>query len=172
MREKLEYLLKTKKWNPYCIRHSAITSDSDYLPEYALKKKVRWSMNSKQGTRYIKRRMGDELKTKILQRNGIMQETEMKAKRIVSNCPKCELTNASENKYCSKCSYPLKPEAYDEIKAGEEKRIETLEQKYENDMKTFREDMNKQFSEMMLMIQQNPKLSYVKPEILEKINER
>ena len=27
-RERLEYLLKTKKWNPYCIRHSAITSDS------------------------------------------------------------------------------------------------------------------------------------------------
>ncbi len=64
--EKLEYLLKTKKWNPYCIRHSAITSDSDYLPEYALKKKVRWSMNSKQGSRYIKRRMGNELKEKIL----------------------------------------------------------------------------------------------------------
>jgi integrase/recombinase XerD len=40
-RQKLEYFLKTKKWNPYCIRHSAITSDSDFLPEYALKKKVR-----------------------------------------------------------------------------------------------------------------------------------
>ena len=38
-------------------------------------------------------------------------------------------------------------------------------------MKTFREDMNNQISEMMLMIQQNPKLSYVKPEILEKIND-
>ena len=58
-RQKLEFLLKTKKWNPSCIRHSAITSDSDFLPEYALKKKVRWSMNSKQGSRYIMRRMGD-----------------------------------------------------------------------------------------------------------------
>lgn len=46
-REKLLYLINTKKWNPYCIRHSSITNDSDYLPEYALKKKVRWSMNSK-----------------------------------------------------------------------------------------------------------------------------
>src|SRR5687768_9006518 len=128
-REKVEYLLKTKKWNPYCIRHSAITSDSDYLPEYALKKKVRWSMNSKQGTRYIKRRMGDELKTKILQRNGIIQETESKVKLSILNCPRCELVNAIENKYCSKCSYPLKPEAYDEIKGMEEKRIETLERK-------------------------------------------
>jgi integrase/recombinase XerD len=41
--EMLEYLLKTKKWNPYCIKHSAITYDSDSLPEFALKKKVRWS---------------------------------------------------------------------------------------------------------------------------------
>ena len=170
-REKIEYLLKTKKWNPYCIRHSAITSDSDYLPEYALKKKVRWSMNSRQGSRYIKRRMGDELKEQILKRNGIIQQTETKVKLSILNCPRCELVNAIENKYSSKCSYPLKPEAYDEIKGLEEKRIKTLEQKYENDMKMLREDMNNQLSEMMLMIQQNPKLSYIKPEILEKINE-
>jgi integrase/recombinase XerD len=69
-KQKLEFLLKTKKWNPYCIRHSSITSDSDFLPEYALKKKVRWSMNSKQGARYIKRRMGNDLKQKILVQNG------------------------------------------------------------------------------------------------------
>jgi integrase/recombinase XerD len=64
-RQNLEYLLRTKKWNPYCIRHSSITADSDYLPEYALKKKVRWSMNSKQGARYIKTRMGNDLKEKF-----------------------------------------------------------------------------------------------------------
>ena len=170
-RERIEFLLKTKKFNPYCLRHSAITSDSDYLPEYALKKKVRWSMNSKQGTRYIKNRLGNDLKEKILQYNGIISENVTKKKSSVIDCPRCELVNAIENKYCSKCSYPLKPEAYDEIKSMEEKRIKSLEQKYENDMKTFREDMNKQLSEMILMIQQNPKLSYVKPEILEKINE-
>jgi integrase/recombinase XerD len=170
-KEKLEYLLKTKKWNPYCIRHSAITADSDYLPECALKKKVRWSMNSRQGSRYIKRRMGDELKEQILRRNGIMKETENKIKLSILNCPRCELVNTIKNKYCSKCSYPLKPEAYDEIKAGEEKRIETLEQKYEKDMKTLREDMNNQLSQIMIMIQQNPKLSYIKPEILEKIKD-
>src|SRR5215216_1980017 len=63
--EILRYLLKTKKWNPYCIRHSAITYDSDSLPEFALRKKVRWSMNSKQPSRYIKRRMGNNLKMQI-----------------------------------------------------------------------------------------------------------
>ena len=34
-RDKLEYLLRTKKWNPYCISHSAIAFDSDLLPDYA-----------------------------------------------------------------------------------------------------------------------------------------
>lgn len=43
-KEKLEIILKTKKFNPYCLRHSSITYDSDYLPDYALKKKCRWSM--------------------------------------------------------------------------------------------------------------------------------
>ncbi len=117
----LEYLLETKKWNPYCIRHSTITADSDYLPEYALKKKVRWSMNSKQGARHIKKRMGNELKNKILEYNGISVEPLKKQKPSVSNCPKCNLVNQIENKYCSKCSYPLSSEAYNEIKQNEEK---------------------------------------------------
>ena len=29
-KQKLEFLLKTKKWNSYCISRSAITSDSDF----------------------------------------------------------------------------------------------------------------------------------------------
>src|SRR5215469_11187597 len=92
-RRGLEFLLKTKKWNPYCIRHSAITSDSDSLPEYALKKKVRWSMNSKQGSRYIKRRMGNDLKNQILARNGIISEESVAAQRkpSVLCCARCNL---------------------------------------------------------------------------------
>jgi integrase/recombinase XerD len=77
-RQKLVYLLTTKKWNPYSFRHSSITADSDYLPEYALKKKVRWVMNSRQGNRYIKNRMGNDLKQKILAYNGIAPPEEMK----------------------------------------------------------------------------------------------
>jgi integrase/recombinase XerD len=167
-RQKLEFLLKTKKWNPYCIRHSAITSDSDFLPEYALKKKVRWSMNSKQGSRYIKRRMGNDLKKQILVYNGIISEDEIQRKSSVLACPRCNLLNAIDNKYCSKCSYPLVPSAFEEIKAAEDMKIQSLQQRYEQDIKSMREEMNQQFSQIMSMIQQNPKLAQIKPEALVK----
>jgi integrase/recombinase XerD len=104
------------------------------LPEYALKKKVRWSMNSKQGSRYIKKRMGNELKNKILEYNGIdIGELGTKNPSIL-NCPTCDLTNALDNKYCSKCSYPLTPEAFDQLKQNEEQRYVALENKLIQDM--------------------------------------
>ena len=128
-KDKLEYILKTKKFNPYCLRHSSITHDSDYLPEYALKKKCRWTMNSRQGNRYIKARMGNDLKQKILIHNGIIPPEEMKSKPSVHNCPRCELVNAIENKYCSKCSYPLVPSAFEEIRAEEDKKLNDIKAK-------------------------------------------
>jgi hypothetical protein len=33
-------------------------------------------------------------------------------------------------------------------------------------MKAMREEMNQQFSQIMSMIQQNPKLAHIKPEVL------
>jgi hypothetical protein len=167
--EKLHFLLRTKKWNPYCIRHSAITSDSDYLPEYALKKKVRWSMNSRQGSRYIKTRMGNELKNKILEYNGIITEETKKKNPSVLNCPRCDLVNMLENKYCSKCSYPLKPEAFDEIKLSEEEKINSIQKKYEQDMVVLKEEMNQKFNQIFSIVQQNPLLANIKPEVLEKL---
>jgi integrase/recombinase XerD len=116
--EKLQHLLRTKKFNPYCIRHSAITSDSDYLPDFALKKKVRWSMNSKQASRYIKTRMGDDLKRQILVHNGTISNCEVHPKTTVLTCGRCDLANIPDSKYCKKCGYPLAPSAFDEIKAA------------------------------------------------------
>src|SRR5919202_4070129 len=158
--QKLEYLLRTKKWNPYCIRHSAITSDSDYLSGYGLNKKVRWSMNSKQPSRYIKPRMGNDLKKQILVHDGIISENELQKKPSVLSCFRCKYVNTTDVKFCSKCSYPLTPQAYDEIKEAENRNIQTLQQKYEQDMNAMREQMN----QIMSMIQQNPALAQVKPE--------
>jgi integrase/recombinase XerD len=126
--ERLEILLRTKKWNPYCLRHSAITSDSDFLPGYALNKKVRWSMTSRQPNRYIKARMGDQLRDTILSHNGIIPHDEKKSRIPVISCPKCSHINALENKVCGKCGYPLSQQALDEIKAEEDKKVQVLQE--------------------------------------------
>lgn len=144
-KDKLQYILKWKRFNPYCLRHSSITHDSDYLPEYALKKKCRWTMNSRQGNRYIKTRMEDDLKEKILIHNGIITSEELKSKPSVHTCGRCQLINAIENKYCSACSYPLVPSVYEEIKLQEDMKITKLEEKYHQEINDMRKDVEEKF---------------------------
>jgi hypothetical protein len=55
---------------------------SDYTTKYMaflnmFSKKVRWSINSKQGARYIKTRMGNDLRQKILVQNGIISKQQI-----------------------------------------------------------------------------------------------
>jgi hypothetical protein len=75
--------------------------------------------------------MGNDLKEKILIYNGIKLPEEMRKKPSILSCPRCELVNAIENKYCSKCSYPLVPSAFDDLKMEENIKFEKLEKKYE-----------------------------------------
>ena len=63
-----------------------------------------------------------------------------------------------ENKYCSKCSYPLKPEAYEELKEIEKNEMRGMKEQIN--------EMNKKFERIFMLIQQNPNLSLVKPKIL------
>jgi integrase/recombinase XerD len=150
-RHKLECLIKTKKWNPYCIRHSAITNDSDFLPEYALRKKVRWSMNSRQPSRYIKSRMGDSLKEQILAHNGITSEQQTYKRPTTFTCSRCNYVNALDTKYCAKCSYPLSPSAFDEIKLEEHNKLQAIQQMYEKDIESLR-------SQLLLMQQEQKEI--------------
>jgi integrase/recombinase XerD len=132
-------------------------------------------MNSRQGSRYIKSRMGADLKRTILLRNGIAVEGDetLKPKPSVRDCPRCNLINTVENKYCSKCSYPLVPQAYEEIKANEDLKLKVMEEKHKQDMDAIREEMNERFIQIMSVIQQNPKLAQIKPKVLtDKLYER
>ena len=51
-----------------------------------------------------------------------------------------------------------------------EKGSETqaMQQKHEQDMNAMREEMNQQFNQIMSMIQQNPGLAHIKPDVLSK----
>jgi integrase len=56
----------------------------------------------------------------------------------------------------------------EKLRTDKEKETQMIQQKYEQDMKAMRKEMNHQFSQIMLLIQQNPGLAHIKPEILSK----
>jgi len=72
--------------------------------------------------------MGNDLKRQILVHNGVLTEEEIQKKPSVTFCPRCSLVNALDNKYCSKCSYPLVASVFDEIKAAEDMKLQTLKE--------------------------------------------
>jgi integrase/recombinase XerD len=113
--------------------------------------------------------MGNTLKQKILVYNGIVPPPEIENKHSVSSCPRCNLLNVLENKYCSGCSYPLVPSAFDEIKLSEEMKFHALEEKYQYEMKIVHEEMNMKLEQILDVIQKNPQLALVKPEVLRNI---
>ncbi len=95
--------------------------------------------------------------------------TEILDRRTSLNCPHCILVNSVENKYCSKCFYPLAPSAFEEIKLAKIRKINELKEKYEGEMKNFRqEDDEKIKSILLLTFQKNPQLTQIKVPVLEK----
>lgn len=68
--------------------------------------------------------------------------------------------------FCAKCALPvnLSGEYTKEIELEEENKY--LKEKYSQDIKTMRDEMNLQFIQIMSMIQQNPQLAFIKPEAL------
>lgn len=129
-------------------------------------------MNSRQGSRYIKSRMGGDLKRAILLQNRIKvgEDDALRPKPAVRDCTRCNLVNTFENKYCSKCSYPLIPDAFDEIKEAENSKLQSLEEKHRLEINNLEEKMEQRFNQVLSMIQQNPVLAHVKPEVLTKKN--
>jgi integrase/recombinase XerD len=70
------------------------------------------------------------LKQKILVQNGIISEQQLERKPSILICSRCSLVNAIENKYCSKCSYPLVPSAFDEIKDADSTNTRQIRTRY------------------------------------------
>jgi hypothetical protein len=83
---------------------------------------------------FVLSQFGNDLKQKILVYNGIVSPDELEKKPSVLACPRCELINDLHNKYCSRCSYPLVPSAFEEIKMAEEIHIKELRSKYDSDI--------------------------------------
>lgn len=109
----------------------------------------------------------DKLQHTISQREGIdLDDGIIKPKPVVISYHRCDIVNPRENIFCSKCTYPLAPQAYDILKENERTEIEHMKQKHELELKAGREEMNSKINWLASLIQQNPKLAHVKPDAL------
>lgn len=113
----------TKPWNPYILRHSALTAKSQILKESTLRDHAGWSMTSRMPNIYI-HYFGDESSKSLLEAYGV-EKYHQKQTDILKNkqCPNCSESNMPDSKFCNKCRMVLTYNAYSE----------TMEDKQQND---------------------------------------
>jgi integrase len=118
--------LLTKPWNPYLIRHSALTSKSLILKESTLRDHAGWSTSSKMPNIYI-HYFGNESSKSLLEAYGIEKYQERQTNLLESKqCPNCSEPNKADSKFCAKCRMVLSYDAYTETVEQNEKRLDKL----------------------------------------------
>jgi integrase len=167
-KNKIKELLR-KPWNPYIRRHSALTEKSTILREYTLRQHAGWSGSSQMHLKYL-HYFGNESSEGILEAWGIKPKDKQQSNALKpKQCPNCNEPNKPDSKFCAKCRMVLTYDAYNETlekQQEKESEVQKLREKYEHDIKEMREETNQQFKQIMSMIQQNPVLAHVKPDVL------
>jgi integrase/recombinase XerD len=167
-KRKIEDLLK-KPWNLYIRRHSSLTQKSKYLKENILRQHAGWSPRSNMHLKYV-HYFGNESSESILQEYGILPKDNEEVDVLrPKQCPNCNEPNRPDQKFCTKCKMVLTFDAYNETLEKEnlrESELEQLKEKYESDLKAVREETSQKFNQIIAMIQQNPQLAQIKPEVL------
>jgi integrase/recombinase XerD len=133
-KEKINELLK-KPWNPYILRHSALTEKSTILKEHVLRQHAGWSGRSQMHLKYL-HYFGNESSESLLEAYGILQKGQHKLDQLKpKQCPNCNEPNKPDSKFCTKCRMVLTYNAYNEtvVEQQQEKdnQIQTLMKKQE-----------------------------------------
>ena len=157
--------LENKHARLYILRHSRATHLAKHLTEAQMCVFFGWQHGTKVVRRYI-HLSGKDVDNVLLSLNegGQTKAEEYKLKSLI--CNRCSESISIGMNFCSKCALPvnLNDEYTREMEL--EKENTELKLKHEQEMKGIREEMNQQFTTIMLMIQQNPLLAHIKPEAL------
>ena len=153
-KSKIKELLK-KPWNPYIRRHSALTQKSRFLKEHVLRQHAGWSGRSQMHLKYL-HYYGNESNESILEAYGIVTK-DQKLSDVLrpKQCPNCNEPNKPDSKFCAKCRMVLTYDAYNETLEKEQEKdteVQKLKEEYEKNMKSMREEMNQQFTQIISMM--------------------
>lgn len=112
-KQKISELLK-KPWNPYIIRHSALTEKSKILKEHVLRQHAGWSPRSQMHLRYL-HYYGNESSESILEAYGIVTRDQKQSDALrPKQCPNCNEPNKPDCKFCARCRMILRYDVYED----------------------------------------------------------
>ncbi len=153
-KQKIRELLK-KPWNPYIRRHSSLTEKSTILKEHTLRQFAGWSPGPNMHLKYL-HYFGNESNDSILEAYGIISKGKHVSEALrPKQCPNCNEPNKPDSRFCSKCRMVLTYDAYNgtlEDQKEKESEVQKMQQKYEQDMKTIREEMENKFQQILVRI--------------------
>jgi integrase len=153
-KDKIKNLL-AKPFNPYIRRHSALTEKSTKLKLHTLNQHAGWTTNSNMAQRYL-HYFGNESSDSILEAYGIVTNDNIPINTLnPKTCPNCNEGNTQDSKFCAKCRMVLTYDAYSEtLEKQQEKETEVrvLQEKYEQDMKIIRQEMENKFQQILSKI--------------------
>jgi integrase/recombinase XerD len=152
-KQKIRELLK-KPWNPYIRRHSALTEKSTILKEHVLRQHAGWTPGSQMHLKYL-HYFGNESSESLLEAYGLVDHGIQIDQLRPKQCPNCSEPNKPDSKFCAKCRMVLTYDAYNETLHNEkekESEVQVLREKYEQDMKLVREEMENKFNQILAKI--------------------
>jgi len=152
-KQKIRELLK-KPWNPYIRRHTGLTEKSLKIPGL-INQYAGWSQGSIMPQKYL-HYFGNESSNGLLQAYGIIPKDKQLSDVLKpKQCPNCSEPNKPDSRFCAKCRMVLTYDAYNETlenQRDKESQVQRLQEKYEQDMKTIREEMENKFQQILTRI--------------------
>jgi hypothetical protein len=128
---------------------------SRMLKEADLRVYAGWTTGSEMPRRYI-HKFGNEACESILEARGILPIDQRMTDLLQSKlCPNCGEPNKPDSKFCAKCRMVLTYDAYSETLGNQkekESEVNVLKEKYEQDMKSMRQEMENKFQQILARI--------------------
>ncbi len=150
--------LKNKQKRLYILRHSRATHLSLTFSDAEMCVFFGWVNGTKVLRRYI-HLSGKDLDNKLISMNSGVKTAKLDYKLKTSNCIRCKEILSPTSLFCGRCGLQIKlNELYS-------KQLEEKENK-DREIDLVRKEMNQKFEEIMELIQQNNKLTNIKPEVL------
>ncbi|MGB7632364.1 MAG: site-specific integrase [Nitrososphaeraceae archaeon] len=164
-KNKIRVLLE-KPWNPYVRRHTSLNEIWKLVKsEHALRMHAGWSKNSRMVEVYT-HEFSNESSQLLLQARGIIPANTQEDNIMKPvQCPNCNEPNKPDSRFCNKCNMILTYDAYNKTLEKEKQReseVQNLRERYEQDMKSVREQMN-QIMMMMVWVSWTEDLSVLIP---------